>query len=207
MVHTTLPIADDDILLTKEIFIRGCNPFADYNHGMLKPILRAEFIRRTGLVYRENARLAEDFLYLVEFFAAGGVGFLLSQPLYNWTQPFGSLSRQWTTTGAGTWRYDFRSALVANAEALDALRQRGETALAHLLITRARAYNVLDHLGEINRLRATGATRVKILVLAARHPAIWLELARRLVRSVRRRASAKRHEPLSAHGGVDRAAT
>jgi glycosyltransferase involved in cell wall biosynthesis len=212
VVRTTLPIADDDILLTKEIFIRGCNPFADYNHGMLKPILRAEFIRRTGLVYRENARLAEDFLYLVEFFAAGGVGFLLSQPQYNWTQPFGSLSRQWTTTGAGSWRYDFRSALVANAEVLDALRQRGETALADLLITRARAYNVLHHLGEINRLRATGATRLKILVLAARHPKIWLELARRLLRSVRHRASANRHAPLSARvdphrGAVDRAAT
>jgi succinoglycan biosynthesis protein ExoO len=75
VVRTALPIAQDDILLTKEVFIRGCNPFADYNHGMLKPILRAEFVRHAGLAYRENARLAEDFLYLVEFFATGGVGF------------------------------------------------------------------------------------------------------------------------------------
>jgi succinoglycan biosynthesis protein ExoO len=210
VVRTALPIARADMLLTKEAFIRGCDPFADFNLGMLKPILRAEFIRRTGLVYRENARLAEDFLYLVEVFAAGGVGFLLSQPLYNWTQPFGSVSRQWTTTGAGSWRYDFRSALVANAEVLGALRQRGEPALADLLAARARAYNVLHHLGEISRLRATGATRLQVLVLAARHPPIWLQLARRVARSVRRRldqAGAKRHGPLSARGGIDRAAT
>ena len=41
---------------------------------MLKPLIRTDFIRRTGLAYRENARLSEDFLYLVAFYAAGGTG-------------------------------------------------------------------------------------------------------------------------------------
>jgi succinoglycan biosynthesis protein ExoO len=184
VVGIALPVDRPDTLLTKEVFIRGCNAFASFNLGMLKPILRARFIRRVGLAYRENARLGEDFLYLTEFFAAGGMGLLLSQPLYNWTQSFGSISRQWTTTGAGSWRYDFRSALQANAEVRDALRQRGESALVDLLAARGRAYANLHHLTEISRSRAEGASSLQILYAVARHPAIWPELARRLLQSV-----------------------
>jgi succinoglycan biosynthesis protein ExoO len=187
VVDTALPDDRPDTLLTKEAFILGCDAFAEFNIGMLKPVLRARYIRRTGLAYRENARLGEDFLYLVEFFAAGGVGLLLSQPLYNWTQSFGSISRQWTTTGAGGWRYDFRSALQANAEVRSALHQRGESALVDLLAVRERAYTILHDLTEISRLRAEGASPLQVLDVVARHPAIWPELARRLLHSAARR--------------------
>ena len=105
--------------------------------------------------------MSEDFLYLVEFLAAGGTGYLVSRPLYNWTQPFGSLSRQWTTTGAGSWRYDFQSALLANTEVQDLLRQRHELFLVGLLDARARAFRRLHHINEINRLRAKGAEGVE----------------------------------------------
>jgi glycosyltransferase involved in cell wall biosynthesis len=186
-VRTAFPVDNGDRTLTKTAFIAGSDPYADFNYGLLKPVVRTDFIRRTGLLYRENARLSEDFLYLVEFFAAGGTGVLLAQPLYNWTQPFGSRSRQWTTTGAGSWRYDFRSALTANTEVLHMMREQRQNDLAQLLVSRARAYKRLHSLNELNKLRAEGAGLPRLLAAVIQHPSIWPRLVRRVVDGARHR--------------------
>jgi succinoglycan biosynthesis protein ExoO len=186
-VRTAFPLAVGDRLLTTADFIAGSDPYASFDYGMLKPVVRTEFIHRTGLAYRENARMSEDFLYLVEFFAASGNGFLLSQPLYNWTQPFGTRSRQWTTTGAGSWRYDFGSALDANADVVRVLRERQQHDLVDLLIARARAYKQLQRLNEINQMRANGAALPQLLRAVAQRPSIWPHLARRVLRGPRYR--------------------
>ena len=192
IVRTAFPPEQGDRRLTRQVFADGSDPYSEFNYGMLKPVVRGAFLRETKLTYRENARLSEDFLYLVEFLAAGGTGYLVSRPLYNWTQPFGSLSRQWTTTGAGSWRYDFQSALLANAEVRDLLRQRHERVLAGLLDARARAFRRLHHISEINRLRAEGARASTVLGTIANHPSIWPQVAMRLLRSARRRRAIAR---------------
>jgi glycosyltransferase involved in cell wall biosynthesis len=194
VVRTAFPSEQGDRRLTKQVFADGSDPYAEFNYGMLKPVVRATFLRETKLTYRENARLSEDFLYLVEFLATGGTGYLVSRPLYNWTQAFGCLSRQWTTTGAGSWRYDFQSALLANAEVRDLLRQRQEHILAGLLDARARAFRRLHHINEINRLRAEGARASKVFGTIANHPSIWPQVAMRLLRSVRRRRAIARSD-------------
>jgi succinoglycan biosynthesis protein ExoO len=171
--------------LTRPMFVAGSDPYADFDYGMLKPIVSIHFIRRTGLAYRENARLSEDFLYLVDFYAAGGTGTLVHKPLYHWTQPFGSISRQWTTTGAGAWRYNYQAALDANANVLRELSGKQNRDLADLLISRARAFQQLHHLSTINRMRASGSSLVEIMNVAARHPTIWPLLARRSLRPSR----------------------
>jgi len=178
--------AEGDRELDRESFAAGSDPYASFNYGMLKPVMSADFIRREGLAYRENVRLSEDFLYLVEFFAAGAQGILLARPMYNWTQPFGTLSRKWTTTGAGSWRYDFNSALAGNADVLRSLRAKNDALLASLLVTHARACRRLHHLNAINRARANGAALPHVLTAVARHPSIWPEIARRALRAGRR---------------------
>ena len=188
-VRTAFPVDKDDRLLTRAAFIAGSDPYRDFNYGMLKPIVSADFIRKTGLRYRETASLAEDFLYLAEFFAAGGTGYLVAMPMYNWTQPFGSRSRQWTTTGMGSWRYDFRSALSANTEVLHDLRRRNQGDLAALLALRARAYKRLQCLNEINQMRAAGVPFPRLLRRVALRPSIWPQLVRRMLPVARRRYS------------------
>ncbi|HEY1931241.1 MAG TPA: glycosyltransferase family 2 protein [Acetobacteraceae bacterium] len=188
-VRTAFPPRTGDRELSRASFIAGSNPYEDFNFGMLKPIVHADFIRRTGLRYRESATLAEDFLYLVELFAAGGSGFLVAEPLYNWTQPFGSRSRQWTTTGQGSWRYDFRAALGANAEVLHDLRQRNQHDLAALLTFRARAYKRLQCLKELNQMRAAGVPLSRLMRMVALRPWIWPHIARRMFPVARRRYS------------------
>jgi hypothetical protein len=162
------------------VFVAGSDPYADFNYGMLKPIVSTDFLRRTGLRCRENARLSEDFLYLVEFYAAAGNGILVNKPLYHWTQPFGTISRRWTTTGAGAWRYDFQSALEANANVLRELHGQRNRDLVTLLISRARAFRRLHHLSTLNRMQASGSSLLEILSVAARRPTIWPLLARRV---------------------------
>jgi succinoglycan biosynthesis protein ExoO len=180
------PDGGGTISLTRDLFIGGCDPYAAFNFGMLKPIVRTEFIRASGLAYRENARLSEDFLYLVEFFAHGGRGLLLSQPFYNWTLPFSSVTRQWTTTGAGAWRYDFQAAIDANEDVLRVLRERDESALAMLMARRIRAFRRLHQLREISRSRAMGVGLPRIAIAVAAHPSIWPRLAIRAWQRARR---------------------
>src|SRR5665213_868358 len=67
VVRTAFP-QHDDRALDKPTFIAGSNPYLDFDFGMLKPIVRADFIRRAGLCYHENAKLSEDFIYMTEFF-------------------------------------------------------------------------------------------------------------------------------------------
>ena len=63
--------------------VAGSDPYPEFNYEMLKLVVRADFIGATGLAYRENVRLSEDSLYLVEFFAADGTRILLARPLYD----------------------------------------------------------------------------------------------------------------------------
>jgi succinoglycan biosynthesis protein ExoO len=183
MVRTAFPIEAGDVPMTRDSFVTGSDPYATFDFGMLKPLVRRDCIERIGLRYREAARLSEDFLYLLDFFAAGESGFLLAEPLYNWTQSFGTISRQWTQTGAGDWRYDYRSALAAYADVLHELRARQDDALARLLVGRMQAFDRLHKLASFNRMRKSGAALPRVLVHAARHPSIWPLLISRLIRA------------------------
>jgi len=182
VVRTALPQCAGDRPLDKAAFVAGSDPYSDFDFGMLKPIVRADFIRGAGLAYRESARLSEDFLYMLEFLAAGGRGWLVARPLYYWCQAFGSISRRWTETGAGRWRYNFLSAAEANGEVLHLMRQAGEDALAALLQRRMRAFYRLHWMQEVSRLRAEGATPCRLARELLHHPSIWPLVARRGIR-------------------------
>jgi succinoglycan biosynthesis protein ExoO len=203
IVGTAFSCDRPDTPLTRRDFIAGSDPFADFNLGMLKPVIRADFIRRTGLRYRESARLGEDLLYLVEFFAASGRGFLVSLPLYYWTQAFGSRSRRWTGTGAGPWRYDFLAARAANAEVRAALSATTDGDLIALLERRDRAFRRLHWWGELSRLRNEGASPRQLASFTLSHPAIWFLLPRRAWRALARRMTPIR----TSHARVDGAVT
>ena len=188
MVGTAFPEHEGDRALDKAAFISGSDPYAGFNFGMLKPVIRADYIRSTGLHYREKAKCFEDFLYMTEFFASGGRCWLVARPMYYWSQAFGSISRRWTETGGGQWRYDFLSANAANDEVMRALRLTGESELAALLEQRIRAFQRLHRLQEISRLRANGAAPLRLMGKVLSRPSIWPiflhRVARRAIRSV-----------------------
>src|SRR6185312_3324065 len=66
-----------------------------------KPVLRTDFMRRTGLGYEEKARHGQDFFHLLDFFLRGGKAAVADRAYYYYTQPFGAVSRQGRTRRAG----------------------------------------------------------------------------------------------------------
>jgi succinoglycan biosynthesis protein ExoO len=194
-VGTAFAAARRDAALSRAKFIAGADPFATFNYGMLKPVVRADFVRRTGLRYRENARLSEDLLYLVEFFAAGGRAWLVSQPLYYWTQAFGSRSRQWTGTGAGAWRYDFLATRPAHQDVRGALRPDAHADLIALLDRRDRALRQLHWFRELCRCRDAGLGIGPLLRMIARQPSMWPFMLRRGPHAMWRRLRAACNTP------------
>ncbi|MBV9252070.1 MAG: glycosyltransferase family 2 protein, partial [Acetobacteraceae bacterium] len=187
VVRTAFPPQQGDRVLDKALFITGSDPYAEFNFGMLKPVVRADFIRRCGLTYHEKAKLSEDFIYMAEFLAANGKASLVAQPLYYWRQAFGAISRQWTETGAGRWRYDFLAAIEANDELLRKLSSRGERELASLVERRLRAFRHLHRIQEISRLRAEGAAVARVAAEVLKHPSVWALVAQRGFRRLGRR--------------------
>jgi len=179
VIGAALPPGTSDRLLNKATFIAGCDPYSAFDYGMLKPVVRADFIHAAHLRYRETARLSEDFFYLLDAFIAGGSMLLVGRPLYYWRQAFGSVSRRWTGTAHGNWRYNFPSAVSVSAALLPELRARGDTASAALVSRRMRAFRRLHRMQEVSRLRAEGTTLLHLTASLLCRPSIWLLVMQR----------------------------
>jgi succinoglycan biosynthesis protein ExoO len=149
-----------------------------FDFGILKPMVRADFVARSGLAYHPATRLAEDFYYLLAFFAAGGRGWIVHEPLYEWRLPFSPSARRWTSTGAGPWRYDYRAALATNRHFLAVYAGRPE--LRALLQRRERDYRIMMHYLDAQRALAEGhAARAMTRILV--HPSTWALLIHRVI--------------------------
>lgn len=139
-----LPTLTRNIPLGIAEFLASSNASASFDYGMLKPIFRADFIKTNNLTYYEPARIGEDYLILLRFFAAGGTALLVHQSLYYYLQPFGTISRQWAQEGRGDYNFALLEKInqagieqtrhKLTAEQIDILQQRGAAiaALARL---------------------------------------------------------------------------
>jgi hypothetical protein len=104
------------------------------------------------------------------------------------------LSRHWTASGHGAWRYDFLSGARASEDVLEELQQMGDRELARMLQRRIRAFHRLHHLQEVSRKRADGASLTDVAASVAMRPSIWSLIAQRLLRRV---SASRDHESLS----------
>lgn len=179
-VRTAFVDSAPDRVVTKSDLAKNSSSHATFDFGILKPVIQTGFLRAQGLRYHEEARLSEDFYYLMEFFVAGGRGCIVSEALYDWTMPFGAISRRWTQTGSGAWRYDYRNALVSNTHFLRDMTQRGETGMVRMLRARERQYASMVHYIDAQRAAAEGRP-IDALRGIALHPSAWGLLARRVV--------------------------
>lgn len=168
--------------------LRTASSFASFDYGILKPVVRRRFTEQHGLSYYEQTRLAEDFYYLLSYFVAGGRACLVSEPYYYWTLPFGTVSRQWTGTGGGAWRYNYRDALRANEHFLREMERHGEAAVVAMLQARSRQYRVMVHYLDAQRHAAEGRWLRSVRTIAAHpstYPLLVSRIAGRVLRAVR----------------------
>ncbi len=177
--------ARPDEVVGKAEFVSAADSYAEFDYGILKPVIARRFVLAHNLTYHEGSRLAEDFTYLMEYFVAGGRLVVCAAPLYQWTMPFGTISRQWTQTGAGAWRYDYRGAIAANAVFIARMQALGEADVVSMLQRRDRQYRVMVHYIAAQK-RAAEGHRLGALLTVARHPSVWRLLARRVTGRLRR---------------------
>ena len=161
-------------------FIAHSDPGATFDFGILKPMLRASYMRDHQLRYHPKAKLAEDFYFLMDFFASGGRAWLVHEPLYEWTLPFSPTARRWTGTGAGAWRYDYRNALETNRSVQAKLGRNGPPALVKLLRQRDRAYRAMIPYLDAQRSLVDAKSPRRAAAIIATHPATWPLLTRRI---------------------------
>ena len=172
--------ASPERIIGRAELVEGADSFGDFDYGILKPVIRRAFAHKHSLAYYEASRLAEDFTYLLTYFVAGGRCVLVSDPLYSWTLPFGTISRRWTETGAGAWRYNYREALLANAHFIAEMRARGETDMVAMLQRRGRQYTSMVHYIDAQKQAETRAYGAALWTIAG-HPSTWRLLAQRVV--------------------------
>ena len=135
------------------------------------------------------AVLDADDTYLLMFFVAGGRACVVGEALYRWTMPFGTVSRRWTGTGGGAWRYDYRPALVANQHFIGVMQQRGEAAAESMLHRRDRQYRAMIPYLDAQKQASEGHWLRCIATIAANpqtFPLLTGRIAGRVRRALRR---------------------
>jgi succinoglycan biosynthesis protein ExoO len=157
-------------------FLAGSDAYDSFNFGMLKPVVRADFIRRMSLLYDARARHGQDFLYLLKFFVAGGTAAITDEPLYYYTQPFGALSRQWSHSARR--RYDFKAAYENNLRYLEAMHDCLTPDQAAQLYRRATRLKSLEYY-DCAKERLLAGAPLETLLLASRRPSIVAYALRR----------------------------
>ncbi|MGH6980436.1 MAG: hypothetical protein ACREFC_04445, partial [Stellaceae bacterium] len=156
------PLSFDD-------FLAGSDAYDRFNFGMLKPMVRTDFIRRMSLLYDARARHGQDFLYLLKFFAAGGTAAIADAPLYYYTQPFGAASRQWSHPARR--RYDFKAAHENNRRYLETMRDcltQGQADRLHRRVARLKTLEYYDCAKE----RLLAGNVMDSLLFASRRPSV-----------------------------------
>ncbi len=175
--RTGFPAFSGSRILSLEELLRTTSSLADFDLGLLKPIVLRRFLIEQDIAYHEQARLAEDFYFLLSFLAAGGQACLVGEPLYRWTLPFSTARRRWTTTGAGQRRYDYRGALATNAHFIGVMRGLGRDEVVTMLQARAVQYGIMIHYldAQLHLEEGRWASAMSVIVT---HPSTW-----RLLRS------------------------
>jgi succinoglycan biosynthesis protein ExoO len=168
--HACWTLSFDDFLL-------GSDAFENFNLGMLKPVIRTDFMRKVGLGYEARARHGEDFFHLLQFYLSGGSAAVCDAAYYYYTQPFGSISREWSH-GDRT-RYDFQNSYEINRRYLQEAGHVMTRRQRHRLLARNDGLKVLE--SYFSAKDAIAEKRWLSVPLAlARHPGSLLHLARRL---------------------------
>ena len=169
VVGTAWPEAQSVWPLDLDDYLWGSSAFESFNLGMLKPVIRLDFMRRTSLGYEVQARHGQDFFHLLQFYLSGGRGAVCDRPLYFYTQPYGQVSRQWSHSARK--RYNFQNAFEINNRFLREAQRLLPERQWKRLETRNKQLKLLEN---YHRARESAGRHQwgDAMGLVARHPAM-----------------------------------
>jgi succinoglycan biosynthesis protein ExoO len=153
---------------------RPLRPEPDY--GLLKPVINRDFLRRSGVHYRDDSRHGEDFLLVVDLLLAGAA--YVMSPLHGYL--YTTRASGWSRTAV-----DYGAVVRSSLELREVEGIRGDPVARRLLEERVRAleeHTVLEEWRRRIELRdLPGAVRHGL-----RHPTLLRDAAKRLRRRVMR---------------------
>ena len=149
--------------------------------GTLKPIVRRDFLERTGVAYDETQRFSQDFSFMLELLLEGARVLVVNEALYLYTLPFSARRRKWTATGAGAWRHDFASALRSTERYLHDPRVLRQPQIELLLRRRAALLRKSGVWDEVKRRRFERGAPAALVYLLLHPPALRI-VGERLLR-------------------------
>lgn len=125
--------------------------------GYLKPMIRREFLERTGVRYDERYRMAEDFLFYFESLAQGARLRMIAAPLYVYRRPPRSLTR------SGRWALD--SIIKLNRELIERYGDRVSPTCREQLLARQHHFETeRDFVVSLDALRSDRSATAMIRV-------------------------------------------
>jgi succinoglycan biosynthesis protein ExoO len=117
-----------------------------YDYGYLKPLVRAAFLGTSGVRYRENVRIGEDFAFAVDCLVAGARMFLVPDAYYYYRQTATSLTRDPTFKIAE--RYRLLTELLESARNAGPSQSRPLHRMRRQVASQMRVQQVQDALAE-----------------------------------------------------------
>lgn len=81
--------------LTTDFFITSNSTFGSgHNYGYFKPLIRAAYLRTTGIRYPEEIRIGEDYVFMLELLLSGAQCVVSAETGYGYTVRTGSISHR-----------------------------------------------------------------------------------------------------------------
>jgi succinoglycan biosynthesis protein ExoO len=118
-------------LIDLQRLVQGSRPYGDEaDFGLLKPMLRRDFVQRSGLCYPREARHGEDFLMVFEALRRGARYVLSRKPFYLYTTQDLGCARTW---------FEFERQIAQTAELKSHADVMRDAELMSLLEQRCRA--------------------------------------------------------------------
>ena len=174
-------------------FFRRDTPYELFAIGYAKPVVRASFLRATGVHYDEFYELSEDFVFMAELLLKGARAFALPTAGYHYISPGGSRASQPADYALTEHKYDtviaachvlaLQYAARMNPKALRALKRRCRLfdRLAQLRVVKRTAKTKGLMAGGREALRAAACLPFFLKLLGVRLvPLFLLSLAFRL---------------------------
>ncbi|MDB5397532.1 MAG: hypothetical protein JWM91_5038 [Rhodospirillales bacterium] len=184
-LESPLPRQDGYLTLDLDVFLTYSNPTARADLGMLKPIVRADFVRRNAIEYNPLARNGQDFYFLLSYFSAGGHGLLINEAYYYYVEPFGTISR--LGSHAGRKRYRFEELYAVNDLALKNLWPILTAGQRAQLEARGMSWRALISFHQLAEAIAEGLYGQALVCLVHAPPTFWPLLADRLAQRLETR--------------------
>jgi succinoglycan biosynthesis protein ExoO len=163
--HKDITIAD--------LFLNDRIGVSEFNYGLLKPLVRKQFLMNNNIKYNEKLKYGEDFDLYSEILISGGKAVITSEPYYIYTTRMGDKSRKRSPQSRTSPSFE---SLIESSDAFIARHEAQVTPELRMAHALRRAQLMRIHLANLARQLRRDGQYGKYAVFVLSHPSLlaWL---------------------------------